>query len=120
MLSDSRGAGEQARQRLHMYADTGIPDLFHRAYACGAEKSRLIVRLVGGAQVLDPNGVFNIGKKNHVACRKILWAAGVLVHAEEVGGTISRTVRLQVESGVLQWNSSGGAFRELAAGKGGV
>jgi len=120
MLPDSKMAREQAKQKPHMYADTGIPDLFHAAYARGADKRRMIVRLVGGAQVLDPNGVFNIGKKNHAACRRILWAAGVLIHAEEVGGNISRTVRLEVASGRLQWNSGGGPAIELAAGRGGI
>ncbi|HEY4363687.1 MAG TPA: chemotaxis protein CheD [Bryobacteraceae bacterium] len=115
MLADSRASGDQAKHRPHMFADTGIPDLFHAAYARGADKRRMIVRLVGGAQVLDPNGVFNIGKKNHAACRRILWAAGVLVHAEEVGGKISRTVRLEVASGKLLWNSGGGLSYELAA-----
>jgi chemotaxis protein CheD len=119
MLPDSRTAGEQAKQRPYMYADTGIPDLFHSAYAQGADKRRMLVRLVGGAQVLDPNGVFNIGKKNHAACRRILWAAGVLVQSEEVGGNISRTVRLEVASGKLQWTSGGGPPKELAAIKGG-
>jgi chemotaxis protein CheD len=117
MLSDSKAAGGHARRNPHMYADTGIPELFHSAYAHGAAKGRMIVRLVGGAQVLDPNGVFNIGKKNYAACRKILWSAGVLIHAEEVGGTISRTVRLEVGSGRLLWNSGGGSANELTSGK---
>ncbi len=117
LLSDSKAAGENARWNPHKYADTGIPDLFHSAYARGAVKGRMIVRLVGGAQVLDPNGVFNIGKKNHAACRRILWSAGVLIHAEEVGGTISRTVRLEVASGRLLWSSGGGSAHELVTGK---
>ncbi len=119
MLPDSRAAGEAAKQRPHMYADTGIPDLFHSAYAHGADKRRIIVRLVGGAQVLDPNGVFNIGKKNHAACRRILWAAGVLIQAEEVGGSVSRTVRLEVASGRLLWSSGGEPANELGGTKGG-
>jgi chemotaxis protein CheD len=118
MLPDSKTSVETARQKPHMYADTGIPDLFHSAYARGADKRRLIVRLVGGAQILDPNGIFNIGKKNHAACRRILWQAGVLIHAEEVGGTISRTVRLEVAGGRLQWHSGGGPPNELSAKKG--
>jgi chemotaxis protein CheD len=61
-----------------MFADTGIPLLFRRAYECGAEKRRLVVRVVGGAQVMDREGVFNIGKRNYLALRKILWKAGVL------------------------------------------
>ena len=113
MLPDSSIDKEKAASQPHMFADTGIPALFHAAYAMGAEKKRLSVRLVGGAQVLDPNGVFNIGKRNHLACRKILWSAGVLVQAEAVGGTVSRTVRMEVGTGKLFWNTGGGPHYEL-------
>ena len=117
MLPDSKMDAERGKQKPYMFADTGIPCLFHEAYAHGAEKRHLVVRLLGGAQVMDPSGVFNIGKRNHVACRRILWGAGVLVHAEEVGGTISRTVRLEVGSGRLLWSSAGGPNMELALRK---
>jgi chemotaxis protein CheD len=105
MLPESSIDPERARRQPFMFADSGIPELFHTAYAQGAEKKRLTVRLVGGAQVMDPNGVFNIGKRNHLACRKILWAAGVMVNAEAVGGSVSRTVRLDVKGGALWWRT---------------
>ena len=53
-----------------MFADTGIPGLFHASYALGAEKQRLTVYLIGGAQVLDSGGVFHIGKRNTWLARK--------------------------------------------------
>jgi chemotaxis protein CheD len=120
MLPDSKLNQDRGKEKPYMFADTGIPCLFHEAYAHGADKRHLIVRLVGGAQVLDPNGVFNIGKRNHIACRRILWAAGVLIHGEEVGGNISRTVRLEVASGRLLWSSAGGPNIEMVVGKEGV
>lgn len=116
MLPDSGIDKEKGQKTPFMFADTGIPKLFQQAYALGADKKRARVLLVGGAQVMDPNGVFNIGKRNHQACRKILWAAGVMVHGEEVGGSISRTVRMDVPSGRVMWSTGGGAPRELRAG----
>jgi chemotaxis protein CheD len=82
-----------------MYADSGIPKLFHTAYALGACKPRLMVTLLGGAQVLQNEDTFNIGKRNHLAARKILWKASVMVHQEDVGGSLPRSVRVQVGSG---------------------
>ena len=41
----------------------------------------------------------NIGKRNQLALRKIFWKAGVMVRHEDLGGTASRTVRLEVASG---------------------
>ncbi|MBE0657222.1 MAG: chemotaxis protein CheD [Bryobacteraceae bacterium] len=87
------------RENPYRYADTGTPMLFRAAYQQGAEKRRLLVRLAGGAAVVNDEGVFNIGKRNYAALRKILWKAGVMVHGEDVGGSNSRTVRLEVGTG---------------------
>lgn len=99
MLPDSTIDSEKAQKRPFMFADTGIPLLFHSAYQLGAVKSRMEVSVLGGAQVMDSTETFNIGKRNHLALRKIFWKAGVLVHSEDVGGTQSRTVRLEMASG---------------------
>lgn len=118
MLPESAISPTKAGENPYMFADTGIPLLFRRAYGCGAEKRRLVVRVAGGAQVMDSQGVFNIGKRNYLALRKILWKAGVLVQAEEVGGNHSRTVRLEVGSGRFWLRAPGSADRELAPSAG--
>lgn len=117
MLPESSLDPEKGKTKPYTYADTGIPRLFRAAYCLGADKKRMTVWLIGGAQVLNPAGIFNIGKRNHMACRKILWAAGMMIHAEEVGGTLSRTVRLEVGSGRLTWNNGGGALQEMPGKK---
>lgn len=115
MLPESSLNPGKASQNPFMFADTGIPLLFHAAYGLGAEKRRLIVRAAGGAQVMDENGVFNIGKRNHLALRKILWKAGVMIHGEEIGGTASRTVRLEVATGRFLIRGPGTEDREMPA-----
>ena len=107
MLPESGLDLEKAGKRPFVYADTGIPLLFQTAYQLGASKSRLHVMAAGGAQMLDPNNTFNIGKRNHLAMRKIFWKAGVIVHKEEIGGTSSRTVSIDVETGRVQLRTSG-------------
>jgi chemotaxis protein CheD len=99
MLPDAGPDPARARMNPFMYAASGIPMLFHRAYELGAEKRRLIVTAIGGAQMMDTHGVFNIGKRNCLEMRKILWKAGVVVKVEETGGAISRTVRMDLNSG---------------------
>lgn len=117
MLPDSASDRQsQGRDHPYRYADTGTPLLFREAYQHGADKRRLVVRLAGGAAVVDDNGVFSIGKRNYTALRKILWRAGVLVHAEDVGGTVSRTVRLEIETGRMFIQTPGRNERELIAG----
>jgi chemotaxis protein CheD len=99
MLPESALSPEKAKSNPAMFCDTGIPKLFRAAYELGAVKSRLVVKIAGGSQLLDDNGTFNIGKRNYLALRKIFWKNGVLIEAENVGGSISRTVRLEVGTG---------------------
>jgi chemotaxis protein CheD len=113
MLPESSLDADKAGKRPFMFADTGIPLLFKAAGELGALKSRMVVMAAGGAQMLDPNGTFNIGQRNHTAMRKIFWKAGVIVHKEEIGGTSSRTVRIDVASGRVQLRTSGEPERDM-------
>ncbi len=99
MLPESSLDAEKAKQNPSMFADTGISMLFKNSYHLGAKKENMIVKVVGGAQILDQDGVFNIGKRNYVAMRKIFWRNNVMVAAEHVGGTVNRTVRLEIATG---------------------
>jgi chemotaxis protein CheD len=113
MLPESSIDANKAEQNPWMFADTGIPRLLEAVRAAGADGKRMVVRLAGGAQVLDSQGVFQIGKRNYLAARRILWKAGVLIAAEAVGGEVSRTTRLEVGSGRLWVREGGGIEREL-------
>ena len=99
MLPDSGLSPEKAKANPMMFADSGIPRLFKSAYKLGASKKRLVVKVAGGSQLLDDNGTFNIGKRNHVILRKIFWKNGILVESEHVGGSLSRTLRLNIKTG---------------------
>jgi chemotaxis protein CheD len=101
MLPDSSQAAHPAGLRLCMYADTGIPELLRHACQLGAARQRMRVALIGGAQLLRGEDSFQIGRRNHLAARQILWNAGILVQYESVGGTLPRTVRIAVDSGAL-------------------
>ncbi|HEY4045346.1 MAG TPA: chemotaxis protein CheD [Acidobacteriaceae bacterium] len=115
MLPESRIDARRAEARPFMFADTGIPLLFQQAYQLGAEKSRLRVVVAGGAQVMDTDEVFNIGTRNHLAMRKILRKAGVPVEAEVVGGTDSRTLRLEISTGRLLVRTAGSVEEEVCS-----
>jgi chemotaxis protein CheD len=99
MLPESSLDPEKAKKNPCMFADTGITRLFKSSYQMGAKKENIVVKTVGGAQMLDPNGLFNIGKRNYLAMRKIFWKNNVGVAAEHVGGEVNRTVRLEMNTG---------------------
>jgi chemotaxis protein CheD len=114
MLPESAIDAKKAEQNPFMFADTGIPRLIQAVKAAGGDGKRMIVQLAGGAQVLDSQGVFQIGKRNYLAARRILWKAGILIAGEAVGGEVSRTTRLEVGTGRLWIREGGGIERELA------
>lgn len=115
MLPDSTIDPARGKANPFMFADTGIPLLVEQVCGRGAIKRRLIVRAAGGAQMMDQENIFEIGKRNYLAMRKILWKAGILVHAEAIGGVHSRTVRLEIATGRFLL-VEGGEQRELVAG----
>jgi chemotaxis protein CheD len=105
--STPREAGPRPGDTPYRYADTGIPLLFREAYEHGAQKHRLLVRIAGGAHVMNESRSFGIGKQNLAAARGLLQRARVPIACEAVGGTKSRTLRMQVGTGRL-WISSPG------------
>ncbi|PIU32926.1 MAG: chemotaxis protein CheD, partial [Syntrophobacteraceae bacterium CG07_land_8_20_14_0_80_61_8] len=92
---------------------TGVPLLFKASYQLGAKKQNMIVRIAGGSQILDDSGVFNIGKRNYMALRKIFWRNNVLVQAEHIGGSVNRTVRIDLKTGTVILKVSGQGELEL-------
>jgi len=107
MLPESNLDGTKAKSNPFMFADTGIPALFKETYRLGAKKQRMKVVVVGGAQILDQKGFFNIGKRNHMAVRKIFWKNQVMIDHEDIGGTVNRTIRLDIATGDVYIKVSG-------------
>lgn len=114
MLPQSSIDAEKAAENPSMFVDTGVPRLFLEAYKLGAQKRRLEVKVAGGAatQGNADDDYFQIGKRNILMLRKLLWKNGVLIKAEDVGGTFSRTMTLDLGEGrvILKIN---GAERSL-------
>jgi len=92
---------DKARDKPGYFADTGLPVLFNELKKIGANRRSCWVKLVGGASILDENNTFDIGRRNALAVKKYLWKLGLALTAEEVGGTISRTVTLALPQGDL-------------------
>jgi len=117
MLPESSLDPKKAAGNPFMFADTGIPLLFEQVRAHGADPKKMSVRLVGGAQVLDPANVFGIGRRNYLAAKKILWKLGAFISHEAVGGEFSRTVRLDVGTGRSWLREGGKPENELGGGQ---
>jgi chemotaxis protein CheD len=107
MLPESSLDLDKAKNNPFMFADTGIPALFKSAYKLGAKKQRIKVIVAGGAQILDQQGFFNIGKRNDMATRKIFHRNNVFIDYRDVGGNVNRTIRLAIKDGEASMKVSG-------------
>jgi chemotaxis protein CheD len=113
MLPESSLDPEKAKKNPCMFADTGIPALFKAAYKLGAKKQRLKVVVVGGSQILDQKGFFNIGKRNETAVRKMFHRNNVIIDYTDVGGVVNRTIKLAVDNGDVWLKVSGKGEKKI-------
>jgi chemotaxis protein CheD len=113
MLPDSSIDVKKAAIKPYMFADKAVPRMFKEIYAFGAKKSQMKVYVIGGSQVMDSSGMFNIGKRNQMILRKMFWKNKVTVTKQEVGGTVNRTIRLHVGTGRVFLKTSGEGEVEL-------
>lgn len=100
-LPESKLDPEKARKCPYMFADTAMAFTLERMRATGAVKKNLKVKIAGGASMnTGPTG-FDIGKRNHLAIRKVLWKHGLFIDAQDIGGSSPRNMYLNVEDGSL-------------------
>lgn len=100
-LPDSKADNTKAGEKPFMFADTGMKLLISKMVSVGANKSRLRAKLAGGAtMVTGPKG-FDIGKRNYLAIRKIMWKNGLFVNGEDVGGSNPRNMYLDIADGTV-------------------
>lgn len=107
-LPDSSINEKKKKEKPGMFADTGIPLMLKEMSKKGYQNGgKMIVKLVGGATIMDPNSTFNIGKRNILAVRKTLWKYRLGAIAEDVGENFSRTVSINVSNGKVIISSPG-------------
>jgi chemotaxis protein CheD len=99
----------KADRNPFMFVDTGFRRLLIECFKNGAQKQRLEIRVAGGANSheRDKNDLFQIGKRNFIILRRLLWMDGLLMKSYDVGGNNSRTMSLEIGTGKVTIKSSG-------------
>ena len=113
LLPMSQSDLEKAQRNPSMYVDTGVVQLLNEFIQGGSNKKDLQIVVAGGSQINDEGGVFEIGKKNYTVLRKVLWKNNLLIKAENVGGSVSRTLSIHVGTGEV-WLRINGENSRLA------
>ena len=112
LLPESRVNPDRAKAQPGTFADTGIPLLINEAIQRGLNKKRCRAHLFGGAAV-GAQGGLDVGKRNALAARRLLWQHGIFIHAEALGGTDPRTVNFSVADGTYQVSCGRELVQEL-------
>ncbi len=99
MLPLSKINPQKAEANPYMFVDKGVPLLFKAVYGLGGQKQRMVVKAAGCGSPLGKNAMFKIGERNYTVLKKLLWKNSIILEAEDIGGTASRTVSLDLSTG---------------------
>ncbi len=99
----------KAESNPSMFVDTGFPELLMECFNTGALRQRLEIRVAGGAssREKEEDDFFQIGKRNLIVLRRLLWKNGLLLKSYDVGGGNSRTMSLEIGTGKVTIKSGG-------------
>jgi chemotaxis protein CheD len=100
VLPESLNGADNENTPSHgKYVDSGIESLITAMAKEGANRNRIVTRMVGGANMLIAAGLtstFDIGTRNIEKARTVFQRLNIKITAEEVGGHTGRTVRVYV------------------------
>ncbi len=100
---------ETGRKNPLKYADTGMAEMLRQMEAKGASRARIVVKIAGGAKMFEVSGgaLGNIGQRNIESVRMQMKKLGLRIAKEDVGGTVARTMSMDVATGAISIKSYG-------------
>ena len=108
MLPDSTRIKNNSN--IYKFADTGIEELVRQLENKGASRSRLVAKIVGGAQMFafqNKSDMVRVGENNVLASKAKLQEMKIPLLAEDTGKDYGRTVIFYPENGDLIIHSVG-------------
>lgn len=91
--------GKEDGENPLMCVDSGLAQMLQELFDMGAHRENLIVKMAGGSRLFTSRDLFKIGERNVAVARKFLWRNSMMIAAEDVGGSVSRTVWLDMGTG---------------------
>jgi len=101
---------------LAKFADTGVPLLINEVLRQGGIRSRLTIKIAGGAQMSLAPGLINTfktGERNLIGVKMAIEKAGIPLLAADVGGNKGRTVRMYINTGKVTVKTAGDEERDI-------
>ncbi len=103
---------EMSRNVPFKYANTGIAEALKMMERRGAARALIKAKIAGGAcmfETMNKGGgsSMNVGQRNIESVRMCLRKEGIMLQAENVGGTKARTMSVDVATGTVSLKSYG-------------
>lgn len=111
-------SSQQARNNSNVakFADTAIIKLIDDMLKLGANKSSLVAKLAGGAQMFsfsEASEMMRIGSRNVISSKEMLEQLKIPIIAEDTGGNYGRTIELSSNNGKLFIKTIGHGVKEI-------
>lgn len=101
MLPESSISPDKAARQPAMFADTGLPLFFKQLVGIRGDRTRFKILVAGGASVISGQDPFRIGERNSRLTLDLLARNGLSVTRSDVGGSINRTLHLEMNTGIV-------------------
>lgn len=98
------------------FADTAVELMLSEMLKLGADKSRLICKMAGGAQMFSfqsKNDMMKIGERNAEAVRDLMKQHRIPVKADDTGGSFGRTIEFDSKDGSLLIKTIGHGTKQV-------
>lgn len=90
-----------------LFVETGLNHLLKCLKEEGCKNENLIVQVAGGAKLINEDEIFNLGYRNFISFRKVMWENKLLIHQKDIGSNKVRKLSLNIENGQVTTNLKG-------------
>ncbi len=90
---------KSAEKNPSMFVDTDFQALLDKLLKYGSKKKDLKCKVAGGSSFFGNQDFFKTGEENYSTLRKVLRKNHIMVAGEDVGGSIPRTMVLDITTG---------------------
>jgi len=98
------------------YANHAVPLIISELEKLGALRRRIVIKIVGGAKFISTikaGSLLDVGERNTVAVQKALSDHRLTLEAEDVRGSLGRSLWLSIETGVTRMKQASTEIRIL-------
>jgi len=90
-----------------MYVNVGVPLMIRKMVSLGCTKNSLVFKAAGCGRMLHIQNQFDTGAQNLAILESLFAKNAVTLAGRDVGGSIPRTMSLEMDTGILTITSQG-------------